>query len=124
MSSRQTDKVPDGRLDRLSSGRTDEVPDGRTDRWTDGRTDKVAEAGVPLTSLPLEYGIPMYEVNAPVTPLEGEQVEGGQGNPSQSVGVAVVVGVDGIFGKDIKVFYPLNVLWSITLHRTMYQRLP
>jgi hypothetical protein len=66
----------------------------------------------------------MYEVNAPVAPPEGEQVQGSRGNPLQSVGVAVVVGFDGIFGEDVRVFYPLIVLQSITLHRTMYQRLP
>jgi hypothetical protein len=33
----------------------------------------------------------------------------------RSIGVAVVVGVTGVPGKDIRVFYPLIVFWSITL---------
>jgi hypothetical protein len=31
----------------------------------------------------------------------------------QSVGVTAIVGRDGIFGKDIRVFHPLIVFWAI-----------
>jgi hypothetical protein len=33
----------------------------------------------------------------------------------RGVGVAAVVGINGVLGEDIKVFYLLIVLWSITL---------
>jgi hypothetical protein len=48
-SSRQTNKVPDGKSDGKSDGRTDSGVDKRMEGWKDRRMDKAAEAGVPLT---------------------------------------------------------------------------
>jgi hypothetical protein len=64
---------------------------------------------------PLEYGVQIYEVDGPVVPPEGERVKGSQGNPAGSVGVAAIVGINGVLGKDIRVFYPLIVFRPITL---------
>jgi hypothetical protein len=77
---------------------------------------KPAGVGVLLTSPPLlEYSVPTYEVDGLVTPLEGQRVKGSLGDPVGSVGVAAVVGVDGVLGGDIRVLYPLIVFWAITL---------
>jgi hypothetical protein len=63
----------------------------------------------------LEYGVPTYEADGPIAPPEGQRVEGGRGNPAGGVGVAAVVGINGIFGEDVRVLYPLIVLRAVTL---------
>jgi hypothetical protein len=80
-----------------------------------GPDGKPSEAEVPLTSPPpLEYGVPMYKADGPITPPEGQRVESSRGYLAGSVGVAVVVGIDGVLGEDIRVLYPLIVLRTIT----------
>jgi hypothetical protein len=56
----------------------------------------------------------MYKADGPVAPPEGQRVEGGRGYPARSIGVAAVVGIDGVLGKDIRVLYPLIMLRTIT----------
>jgi hypothetical protein len=77
-----------------------------------GRAARRARAGVPLTSSLLEWGVPTHEADCPVVPLDGEQVKGSRDNPAWSIGIAVVVGINGVLGKDIRVLYPLVVLRS------------
>jgi hypothetical protein len=48
-------------------------------------------------------------------PPEGQRVKSGRGYPAGSVGVAAVVGINGVLGEDIRVLYPLIVLWTVTL---------
>jgi hypothetical protein len=57
----------------------------------------------------LEYGVPTYEADGPVVLPKRQQVEGGQGDPVGSVGVAAVVGVNGVLGEDVGVLYELSL---------------
>jgi hypothetical protein len=57
----------------------------------------------------------MYEADGLVAPLDGQRVEGSRGNPVRSVGVAAVVGISGVLGKDIRMLYPLIGFQTVTL---------
>jgi hypothetical protein len=57
----------------------------------------------------------MYGADGPVAPLEGQRVRGGQGNPAGSIGVVAVVVINGVLGEDVRVFYPLIVIQTVTL---------
>jgi hypothetical protein len=76
------------RTDRAEVDKADRACAAGRDR---AHADRADEVGVPLTSpLSLEYGVPMYDPDIGVTPSEGERVKSGQGNPAQSVRLAVV----------------------------------
>jgi hypothetical protein len=84
----------------------------------DGKPFEASGAGVPGSPdipPPLEYSVPTHEADGPVMPPEGQQIKGGRDNLARSVGVAAVVGINGVLGKDIRVLYPLVVFWAVPL---------
>jgi hypothetical protein len=44
---------------------------------------------------------------------ERERVECGRGDPARGVGVAAIIGVDGVFGEDVRVLYPFIVFRAV-----------
>jgi hypothetical protein len=56
----------------------------------------------------------MYKADGSIAPPEGQRVKGGRGYPAGSVGVAAVVGINGVLGEDVRVLYLLIVLQTIT----------